>query len=84
MLEIQQVTKQKSIQSGCSLYQLIWKNVLTNVDDVIYCDFDTIITQSLYHDVESGADVQDVNHYCSSMNEEDGEPSLQPAQVISI
>jgi hypothetical protein len=79
MLEIQQVTKQKSIQSGCSLYESIWENVLTDVDDVVYIDFDTIITQSLHHDVESGADVEDVNHYCSSMNEEDGEPSLQPA-----
>jgi hypothetical protein len=73
-LKFSKLQKQKSIQSGCSLYESIWENVFTDVDDVVYGDFDTIMTQSLDHDVESGADVEDVNHYCSSMNEEDGEP----------
>jgi len=56
------------------LYESIWENVFTYVDDVVYGDFDTIMTESLHHDFESGADIQDVNHYCSSMNEEYGEP----------
>ena len=60
-------------------HNLLWNQVFTDVDDVVYADFDTLFTQSLDHDVESGADVEDVNHYCSSMHEEDGEPSLQPA-----
>jgi hypothetical protein len=57
----------------------LWNQVFTDVDDVVYGDFDTFFTQSLDHDLESGADVEDVNHYCSCMHEEDGEPSLQPA-----
>ena len=61
------------------MYQSIWENIFTDVDDIVYVDFDSMLTQLLDHDFESRADVENVNHYCSHMDEEDGEPSLQPA-----
>ena len=58
------------------MYESIWENVFTDVDDVVNGDFDSLLIQSLDHYIESGTDVEDVNHNCSSMHEEDGEPSL--------